>query len=112
VPRSRPNHRRARRTFLRSIGTEPIYEFSFTETPPNEVISALENLDDKLTPNRGLRVLRNGKLENAKGFVSQGRVLLLVHGTFSKSDMFVEELGSIVSGQEFLSRASPEARST
>jgi pimeloyl-ACP methyl ester carboxylesterase len=88
------------------IGTEVVHEFSFRETPPNKVISALEELDKRLTPNRGLRRFKDGKLEPAGKLTVQGRTLLLVHGTFSKSDMFIDELSAVASGRNLLGRAT------
>ena len=77
----------------------------FTELPPNEVTQALEKLDLKLTPNQGLRRLQGGQLHPVKDFKSAGPILLLVHGTFSKSDMFLEELQSTDEGRTFLAKA-------
>jgi pimeloyl-ACP methyl ester carboxylesterase len=103
-----PLGRRARRAAARAIGDEVVHEFSFRETPPNRVISALEELDKKLTPSQGLRRLQNGKLEPAGNIALDGRVLLLVHGTFSKSDMFVDELNATAAGRTLLARAAAE----
>jgi pimeloyl-ACP methyl ester carboxylesterase len=50
-----------------------------------------------------------GSFEPVEGQLAlAGRVLLLVHGTFSKSDMFIDELCAIESGPEkgFLDRAA------
>lgn len=98
--------RRARRRGMTPIGGDVVHQFSFQQTPPNQVISALEGLDDKLTPDRGLRRLVDGKLVPAGNESIQGRVLLLIHGTFSKSDMFVDELNAIAEGKTFLGKAA------
>jgi pimeloyl-ACP methyl ester carboxylesterase len=99
---------------LRAIGAQPVRQISFRETPPNQIIAKLEELDEKLTPQRGLRRYRPaangapGTLESVTGRLDvEGRVLLLVHGTFSKSDMFVEEFAaaSVGPGDSFLDRA-------
>jgi pimeloyl-ACP methyl ester carboxylesterase len=100
--------RRARRAAAAPpIGAEVVKSFSFEEVPPNEIIAKLENLDKGLTPDQGLRRfnVKTGKLEPAEGVSIKGRVLLLVHGTFSKSDMFVDELNLIKTGKAFLGRA-------
>jgi pimeloyl-ACP methyl ester carboxylesterase len=100
--------RRARRAGT-AIGGETLRAFSFKETPPNQVIEALETLDKKLTPNQGLRIIRNGKLETLKASDKNAlrrRVLLLVHGTFSKSDMYLEEFKAIAQHNDFLGKAA------
>ena len=69
----------------------------------------------KLTPKRGLRRYQPaangqpGTLEPVHGPLKiEGRVLLLVHGTFSKSDMFVEEFAAaaLKPTDNFLDRAA------
>ena len=112
-----PAGTRRRRAGMRAakpaVGAKTIREISFRETPPNQVIAKIEQLDDKLTPNRGLKQLQKdgmgakGKFVSVgKDFAAQGRVLLLVHGTFSKSEMFIDEFDAISFGPEkdFLDR--------
>jgi pimeloyl-ACP methyl ester carboxylesterase len=100
--------RRARWPADRRIGAEPVYQFSIKETPPNQVISSLEKLDERLTPKQGLRRFNTNtrEFEPADKLKVAGRVLLLVHGTFSKSEMFIDEMNSIASGRDFLQRVS------
>ena len=100
--------RRSRRRAAHPIGAAVVHEFSFTETPPNKVISALEDLDAKLTPNAGLRSLQNGRFVPVQQPQISGKGLLLVHGTFSKSEMFLDELSAIPAGKNFLQRAAQE----
>ncbi len=106
--------KRARRSAARTIGSEVVHEFSFQQVPPNQVIAALEDLDERLTPKQGLRRLdvKTGQLVPVENVSVQGRVLLLVHGTFSKSAMFIDELNAINEGKEFIGRAvgHPAAR--
>lgn len=102
--------RRARRRASQPIGATIVKEISFRETPPNQVGAALEELDRKLTPNPGLRRLKDGKFVPATGISVAGRTLLLVHGTFSKSEMFHDELSSLPQGQDFLRRAAKHYR--
>jgi pimeloyl-ACP methyl ester carboxylesterase len=97
--------RRARRAAACEIGAERVHAFSFRELPPNEVLDAFEKLDAKLTPAQGLRRLRNGKWEPADGIKVAGRVLLFVHGTFSKSEMYLEELAATAEGSALLAKA-------
>src|SRR5260370_38274292 len=82
-----PNRGRARRDATRAVGAEVVHTFDFKELKPNEVIKAFEDLDASLTPDQGLRRLENGKLVPFTGAVD-GPVLLFVHGTFGKCDMF------------------------
>jgi pimeloyl-ACP methyl ester carboxylesterase len=114
-PARGPSGRRRRRAAQRAVGAQPVRQISFRETPPNQIIAKLEELDDKLTPTRGMRRYRPapgggiGILEPVdRPLDIKGRVLLLVHGTFSKSDMFVEEFGALSPGPEanFLGRAT------
>jgi pimeloyl-ACP methyl ester carboxylesterase len=104
-----PNRGRARRDATRAIGAEVVHTFDFKELKPNEVIKAFEDLDASLTPDQGLRRLENGKLVPFTGVVD-GPVLLFVHGTFSKCDMFVDELITIPEGQNFLAQASSQTQ--
>jgi pimeloyl-ACP methyl ester carboxylesterase len=113
-PARGPSGRRRRRGALRAVGAQPVRQISFRETAPNQVIASLEELDEKLTPKRGLRRYRPaetggpGTLEPVNGPLKiEGRVLLLVHGTFSKSDMFVEQFAAVPKPKgNFLDRAS------
>jgi pimeloyl-ACP methyl ester carboxylesterase len=90
------------------IGAEVIHSFSFKETPPNQVISALEALDKKLTPaaTEGLRLIKDKKLEPAGDMEVKGRTLLLVHGTFSNSDMYIREFAEVAAQNDILGRAT------
>src|SRR6185436_4644206 len=76
--------------------------FQFLEVPPNEVVAKLEQLDLSLTPARGLRQWVNGQPGPIKKLAPKGRVLLLVHGTFSRGDMYFEEFAATPDGQGFL----------
>lgn len=114
-PARGPSGRRRRRAALRAVGAQPVRQISFRETPPNQVVASLEELDIKLTPKRGLRRYQPaangqpGTLETVHGPLKiEGRVLLLVHGTFSKSDMFVEEFAAaaLKPTDNFLDRAA------
>jgi pimeloyl-ACP methyl ester carboxylesterase len=89
--------RRARRAARQSIGANAVHEIDIVDTPPNQVLKKIQELDDTLTPKRGLRRLAGGTFD-APATVevpNTERTLLLVHGTFSKSDMFADELGVV-----------------
>jgi pimeloyl-ACP methyl ester carboxylesterase len=100
--------RRARRAAERQVADNAVHEIDIKDTPPNEVLDKIKKLDDALTPNQGLRRVIDGQLEitTCDGIDDDGGpTLLLVHGTFSKSDMFTTELGAIDQGKELLARA-------
>jgi pimeloyl-ACP methyl ester carboxylesterase len=81
-----------------------VHSFQFLEVPPNEVVAALSQLDTTLTPARGLRVWTNGN-GAAVANAPKGRLLLLLHGTFSRGDMFFGEFAATPEGQTFLAAA-------
>lgn len=99
--------RRALRRAVPSIDGTPIRTIPIQDLPGNQVLQAIAALDDHLTPKRGIRVWRDGALQTeAKPVIEAKRVLLLVHGTFSKSDMFVDELGATEPGRQFFADAA------
>ncbi|MFN3302415.1 MAG: esterase/lipase family protein [Roseateles sp.] len=102
----------------RAYGADPretVERIPFRELGDNEVTARLQDLDRKLnpalaglaTPADGLRrwdgqawaALRPGELQ-----ALQGRVLVLVHGTFSASAMYAKELRATVDGETLLGR--------
>jgi pimeloyl-ACP methyl ester carboxylesterase len=104
-PPPRAGVRRMRRAALPAVGAERVHAFSFRELPSNEVLAAIETLDAKLTPNPGLRRLRDGAFVPAGDAKIAGRALLLVHGTFGKSEMYLDELAATPEGRDFLAAA-------
>lgn len=68
------------------------------EIGPNEITSALQRLDNRLTPNQGLRMWGgttfSTRSDGDRPLASCKRLLLLVHGTFSSGDMYAEQLDS------------------
>lgn len=66
----------------------------------------LYKLDKKLTPNQGLRRFHDGELSPVEGPQGDGRVLLLVHGTFSNSDNMMQSISRNTGGSEFLGWAT------
>ena len=81
-------------------------EFKFETLAPAKIGEYLEQLDRVLTPVQGLRRLRGDVLEDAEEPPRRGRVLLLVHGTFSTGDTLVREIRTTESGRRFLERAA------
>jgi pimeloyl-ACP methyl ester carboxylesterase len=103
-----PSSRRARRAARRQADGKAVYEVDILDTPPNQILKKIEQLDEILTPKRGLRRIVGGQLsqEICDGVDDEGGpTLLLVHGTFSKSDMFMAELGGIEEGKALLAAA-------
>ncbi|MEW8438723.1 MAG: hypothetical protein AB2689_11265 [Candidatus Thiodiazotropha taylori] len=80
--------------------------------PYNQVTQAVALLDDKLTPERGLREWKNGKIvgdgTDIKPMGKGKKILLFVHGTFSKSDAYFDQIDrrGFKAGDEFLRWAS------
>ncbi len=95
-------HRRAAR--LGRGGTETVIDrVPFQRLQKDQVRGALEALDAKLTPHQGIRRLHDGKLEPLKAQGLQGRILLLVHGTFSNTDnLLFEGIAKAGSGAQFI----------
>jgi pimeloyl-ACP methyl ester carboxylesterase len=92
-----PSSRRARRAARQLIAANAIHEIDIKDTSPNEVWAKIAKLDKELTPNQGLRLLKGGKWTPVANIEvpKTERTLLFVHGTFSKSDMYTEELGVV-----------------
>ena len=97
--------RRARRAAANEIGAERVHAFSFRELPSNEILQAFETLDAKLNQNPGLRRLINGQFVPVGNAKIAGRALLLVHGTFSKNEMYIDEFSATPEGRAMLAKA-------
>lgn len=104
-PQRAASQRRAARRAAHLSGGQVIHEFGFETVPGNKVTQALIDLDAKLTPSRGLRPLAGGTLGRNTNPDNTPRTLLLIHGTFSKGDMYLSELGASADGRDFLARA-------
>jgi hypothetical protein len=78
----------------------------FTDLPKNEVASVLARTDAWLTPKQGLfevnRALKLGDVPARP--IPQGRILLLVHGTFSNVEDVIAETSAQTFGEAFLRR--------
>jgi len=95
--------RRARRGG-QLISGEIVTQRRFEMLESDQVGAALQKLDDRFSRPRGLRRLVNGQLVAAPAGPFKGRTLLLVHGTFSNNDHFVDEFRATPHGQQFLAR--------
>ncbi len=84
-----PGRRRAR-VGLPRIRGDIVAERPMEVLPYNQLTRQIERLDAKLTPKRGLREWKNGKIIGDGGDIrpvgSGKRILLVVHGTFSESE--------------------------
>lgn len=90
---SRFPSRRAARAGL--FDAQPIDQVAFKPVQGSEVAAFLSKLDRGFNPRYGLFDL-NGKRVDA--VAAQGRILLIVHGTFSKCDAMVDQLDQLPDG--------------
>lgn len=96
-----------RRMIQPNVEGEVIWEREIQDLGANNVIGMIQALDRKLNPNQGLRVLKAGRLDKVdeKSIADRGPILVFVHGTFSKTEAFLDELNSIQEGRDYLSWA-------
>lgn len=94
------------RRSYRSIRVAPddvVQSFRFNDFGANAVTDKLIAADDWLTPDKGMQRWQDGRLVNdVQPRIDKGRVLLLVHGTFSKSQMWFDELQATDAGKKLL----------
>lgn len=90
---------------------------NFEKLEPNKIGGYLRSLDEKLNPSCnfdnpecGMREMVNSKWMNpGVKPVSSGRVLIFIHGTFSKNEMFLDELQQTDEGQRLLKKIQNKA---
>ena len=111
-PRSRPGSggRRGIHRPGRAMGTI-VAEHPIQLLPHSQIPGAIAKLDDKLTPQRGIRMVKQGRIVGKGDDVSpihQGKILLFVHGTFSESEAFLKQIKrpSFTQGRRFLNWAN------
>lgn len=98
--------RRASRASLTDLLSGTVLRsFSFMDREPvdrgpNQVTQALAALDARLTPNQGLRRWDGAKWVPDGAPALAGKTLLLVHGTFSNSDMYTAQWAETPAGQQ------------
>lgn len=94
------------RRSYRSIRVAPqdvVQSFRFNDFGANAVTDKLIAADKWLTPDQRMQRWQDGHLvDDAQPVVDTGRVLLLVHGTFSKSQMWFDELQATDAGKKLL----------
>jgi pimeloyl-ACP methyl ester carboxylesterase len=103
----RTRRRRFRRSSTDAIDGSLITSIPIADLAPNRVVEQIENLDKKLTPHLGeLRQWRDGGLQAPAAKIQGKRILLFVHGTFSKGDMFFDEIARTPAGKKYLEAAA------
>jgi pimeloyl-ACP methyl ester carboxylesterase len=97
-----------------SLGVEGdiVAPINFEKLEPSKIGEYLKALDGKLTPHcnfdtpeLGIRQLVKGEWQNpGTKPVKTGHVLLFIHGTFSKNEMYLEELAQTREGKDLLDK--------
>lgn len=97
---------RAQRGGLVSNLFDPLRRYDVEDIGPNRVTQALRALDETLTPHQGLRRWNGTHFEPAVGLaLDQGiRVLLLLHGTFGRSETWVDQFNATPQGKALWAR--------
>jgi pimeloyl-ACP methyl ester carboxylesterase len=95
-----------RGTARRSFDGAIVNEFKFQKLSSNQVGTFLSQLDGDLTPQRGLRPFEKNGLGAATSAPppKRGRILLFIHGTFSRGDIFFEHFVKEPHGQKLLKK--------
>lgn len=79
------------------------------ELEPSKIGEYLSHLDAKLTPKQGMRRWDGAQfvpLAPNEAPAQKGKILLLVHGTFSKSEMYSDSFMKTAEGRALLGRAA------
>jgi pimeloyl-ACP methyl ester carboxylesterase len=97
-----------------SLGVEGdiVAPINFEKLEPSKIGVYLRSLDTRLTPHcnfdtpeLGLRQLVSGSWQNPGAVpVKTGHILLFIHGTFSKNEMYLQELAETREGSELLKK--------
>lgn len=105
-PAAEQTRRRASRaSFAGALAGNVLRSFRFlgrapAARGPNQVTQALAALDARLTPNQGLRRWNGQQWVADPAPALSGKTLLLVHGTFSNSDMYAAQWVETPGGQQ------------
>ncbi|MDX2218046.1 MAG: hypothetical protein SF172_03365 [Burkholderiales bacterium] len=97
-----PSGRRSLRAIAATAMGDVVVDLPLKPLNRNQVLAAMQSLDDSLTPSRGLRVIHEGQLVKAPEIEHPAKVLLFIHGTFSKGEALYDELKSTEDGHKFL----------
>ncbi len=103
--------RRSRRGFTELFQGRLVTMMEFEKMGSSDVGKFLKEMDQKLTPNIGLRRWDKETgtlkmLEETEKPVAKKRALLFIHGTFSNNDNIFDQLKMTTAGKNFLERIS------
>lgn len=88
---------------IRVAPADVVQSFRFNDFGANAVTDKLIAADGWLTPDQRMQRWQDGQLvDDAQPRIAKGRVLLLVHGTFSQSQMWFDELQASEAGRKLL----------
>ena len=82
-----------------------VWEKDLVRLERSQITGWLERLDEKLTPNQGLRRWHDGALQPVERPGERGRTLLVIHGTFSNTENLLGGIRASSGGDEFLAWA-------
>jgi hypothetical protein len=98
--------RRASRRGAVNLARTVIEQFKVLPADGSAIAAMLDGLDQHLNPSRGLRQVRNGQLGPVGAQPErEGRVLLLVHGTFSSASSTLAAWSATEDGRRVLAQA-------
>jgi hypothetical protein len=86
------------------------FQMEHERLEPSKIGAYLEALDRRFAPHPGLRRYDGARLLPAAAPPASGRILLLVHGTFSSADHLLDELRATAPGRRFLDAAMAKDR--
>ncbi len=101
--RQHAGRRRGRRG--QRVGGRVVAQLKFESLEKNRIGDALTKLDKRLTPNQGMRRWTPGGSVSVDRAANDGRILLFVHGTFSKTEALVDGIHASDGGSAFLQAA-------
>ncbi len=104
--RQRAHHGRRRRGPRRAGNI--IKQLKFERLDQNTVGGSLQRLDTKLNPTTGIRAWSSTTRSRHARPDNNGRILLFVHGTFSKSEAIMDDLNGTAEGKQFFAKAKQE----
>ncbi len=85
-----------------------IKQLKFERLDQNTVGASLQRLDAKLNPTSGTRAWSSTTSARQARPGTNGRILLFVHGTFSKSEAIMDDLNGTAAGKQFFEKAKQE----
>jgi hypothetical protein len=101
-----PSRRAARRRGGERTAGDVVEEFKYRPLEGSQVAQLLDRLDDGFNPERGLRRLTAAGWQKGDAIpVPKGRILLFVHGTFSKAESLLAGLRATPEGRTFVAHA-------